>query len=62
MTEKKIQWKWHDNGDLSIWNILEATRSHPVTGEEIWFNQIHANHCTYYKAHPNVIKSYFLPH
>lgn len=54
MKEKNISWKWQENGNLTIWNTIPATRLHPVTGKEIWFNQINANHYTYYKCHPDV--------
>lgn len=53
MKEKNISWKWQENGNLTIWNTIPATRLHPVTGKEIWFNQINANHYTYYKCHPD---------
>ena len=54
MKEKNFNWTWNDNGSLSVWYVGEATVKHPVTGETISFNQIHANHCSYYHSHPAV--------
>jgi alpha-ketoglutarate-dependent taurine dioxygenase len=30
---------WTEDGDLRIRQVRPATRRHPVTGEEVWFNQ-----------------------
>lgn len=35
-----MDYLWRDNGDLEVWNILPATKRHPVTGETCWFNQV----------------------
>merc|ERR1739841_108734 len=32
--------------------VFPAVRPHPKTGEPCWFNQLHAHHYTFYKAHP----------
>ncbi|XP_002165175.1 dapdiamide synthesis protein DdaC [Hydra vulgaris] len=52
MAKSNMNWKWHPNGDLQMWNIVDAVIEHPVTKETIWFNQIHSNHYSYYKFHP----------
>ena len=54
MRIKRIDWKWYDNGDLTIWTTLPATVKHPITKEDIWFNQAAGHHCSYYKSHPMV--------
>jgi len=54
LKRQKIDWEWKENGDLTIWNILPAFIQHPVTHEEIWFNQVISNHCTYHQSHPMV--------
>ena len=54
MESQNINWTWNDDGSLSMWNNVDAMRQHPVTGENIWFNQVTASHCSYYKAHPSV--------
>lgn len=48
----KYEWKWHDDGALSYWQVFPAIRIHPKTGERVWFNQIQAHHDTFYRAHP----------
>ena len=48
------EWEWQNNGDLVIWYTMPAFLTHPVTGEDIWFNQASSNHFTYYKFHPMV--------
>jgi len=52
MKRQGIKWEWKQNDDLSMYNIVDATRQHPVTKESVWFNQVTANHSTYYQAHP----------
>nr|WKF59115.1 hypothetical protein HUO10_003624 [Paraburkholderia busanensis] len=33
---------WLDDGSLQLWQeVLPATRVHPRTGDELWFNQLH---------------------
>jgi len=51
MGEKGISWEWIGDGNLSFYNIVDATRQHPVTKEQVWFNSIISHH-TYYKVHP----------
>ncbi|XP_066910285.1 dapdiamide synthesis protein DdaC-like [Clytia hemisphaerica] len=52
MENQGFEWKWKSNGDVTIWYQLPAFFTQPHSGEEIWFNQATANHCTYYKSHP----------
>jgi alpha-ketoglutarate-dependent taurine dioxygenase len=35
---------WRDDGGLCLSDTLPATRIHPVTEEEVWFNQAHIFH------------------
>ena len=41
LTERGANYEWHDDGSLSIYNDLPGVTTHPETGEEIFFNQIH---------------------
>jgi alpha-ketoglutarate-dependent taurine dioxygenase len=34
-----IEFRWTDDEDLRIRQVRPATRMHPATGEEVWFNQ-----------------------
>ena len=54
MKREHMSWEWQPNGDLSLWHLSNATINHPVTGEEIWFNQVTLGHCSYYKSYPTV--------
>jgi hypothetical protein len=38
------QWEWADGGVLRISQLRPATALHPVTGEEVWFNQADGFH------------------
>jgi alpha-ketoglutarate-dependent taurine dioxygenase len=38
-SEGKVDFDWNRNGDLKLREIRPATAIHPVTGEEVWFNQ-----------------------
>jgi alpha-ketoglutarate-dependent taurine dioxygenase len=38
-SEGKVDFDWNRNGDLELREIRPATAIHPVTGEEVWFNQ-----------------------
>lgn len=33
-------WSWQDDGGLRVSQVRPATTVHPVTGEEVWFNQV----------------------
>jgi hypothetical protein len=39
-----IQTKWRDDGSLCTFRTASATRTHPVTGREVWFNHSHLFH------------------
>jgi alpha-ketoglutarate-dependent taurine dioxygenase len=39
-----IQWKWLPDGRLRTTQVCAATAVHPLTGEELWFNQAHVFH------------------
>ncbi|KAF4669434.1 hypothetical protein FOZ61_004197 [Perkinsus olseni] len=45
-------WKWNDDDSLEYWKVYPAIVPHPVTGERCWFNQIHAQHKSFYYSHP----------
>lgn len=36
----EMDYRWRDNGDLEVCNVLPASKPHPITGEICWFNQI----------------------
>ncbi|GAB3890692.1 hypothetical protein GCM10029964_062640 [Kibdelosporangium lantanae] len=38
------RFSWTDGGDLRIRQIRPAVREHPVTGEQVWFNQAEQFH------------------
>jgi alpha-ketoglutarate-dependent taurine dioxygenase len=37
--DQQLQLTWDDKGGALITNILPAVRTHPLTGEKVWFNQ-----------------------
>jgi non-ribosomal peptide synthetase component F/alpha-ketoglutarate-dependent taurine dioxygenase len=40
-----IQWEWLDGGEaLRTWRVCPAFRRHPVTGDELFFNQLQVHH------------------
>ena len=39
-----IQYEWLDDGELRTRQICQGTARHPVTGDEVWFNQAHLFH------------------
>ena len=39
-TQARIAFEWHDDGSLTTRNVRPATVTHPITHEEVWFNQI----------------------
>jgi alpha-ketoglutarate-dependent taurine dioxygenase len=41
-----IERAWNSDGDLDTRQTLPAVRTHPVTGEKVWFNQAHLFHVT----------------
>ena len=52
LEEKGWKWEWRSNNKLCVWYTNPGFIDHPYTGERIWFNQLHSNHATYYKAYP----------
>eukprot|EP00112_Aurelia_sp_Birch-Aquarium-sp1_P008762 Seg1974.4 transcript_id=Seg1974.4/GoldUCD/mRNA.D3Y31 product="Dapdiamide synthesis protein DdaC" protein_id=Seg1974.4/GoldUCD/D3Y31 len=53
MKMRNFEWKWHSDNNLTFWYLLDAFAPHYVTGEKVWFNQAHAMHASYFKAHPS---------
>lgn len=39
-----IELRWRDDGGLTLTEVRPATAVHPVTGEEVWFNQADGFH------------------
>ncbi|MHC1548035.1 TauD/TfdA family dioxygenase [Phyllobacterium sp. K27] len=39
-----IQWEWLDDGRLRTRQLCQAVTTHPLTGENLWFNQAHLFH------------------
>lgn len=39
-----IRFRWKDDGGLTLSEVRPATTLHPVTGEEVWFNQADGFH------------------
>lgn len=44
--ERDIGFAWQPNGGLRIQEVRPAVRTHPVTGERVWFNQVHLWHAS----------------
>lgn len=44
--------RWNDDGSLTVTQIQPAARTHPKTGEEVWFNQADQFHPS---THPKAI-------
>lgn len=42
--QQNIHWEWLDDGQLRTRQICQAVAKHPVTGEDLWFNQAHLFH------------------
>ena len=42
--QNRLEWEWRGPDGLRTWQVLPATRRHPVTGDEVWFNQAHLFH------------------
>ena len=42
--ENSILFKWKDGDTLNITHIHDAVRTHPLTKENVWFNQAHIFH------------------
>lgn len=39
-----VRFKWRNDGRLTLTEVRPATASHPLTGEEVWFNQADGFH------------------
>ncbi len=39
-----INFEWKDDGGLTLSEVRPATATHPITGEEVWFNQAEGFH------------------
>jgi len=48
-----ISLEWSDGDVLTTRQVAQATTSHPITGEDVWFNQAHLFHVS---AHPPAIR------
>ena len=53
LREGGFDFKWTSEGGLRKWEVIDAIRSHPVTGEESWANMITAMHCSVFDNHPD---------
>jgi alpha-ketoglutarate-dependent taurine dioxygenase len=42
--QSKVDFRWKENGGLWLSQIRPAVTTHPVTGEEVWFNQADGFH------------------
>ncbi len=42
LDERDITYQWLDDGSLKYWTRMEATATHPATGELLSFNQLYA--------------------
>ncbi|WP_432721086.1 TauD/TfdA family dioxygenase [Jeongeupia wiesaeckerbachi] len=46
----QIQCEWLDDGELRTRQVCQGTARHPVTGDEVWFNQAHLFHVSALEA------------
>lgn len=44
--EMDIEFAWQPRGGLRIQEVRPALRTHPTTGERVWFNQVHLWHAS----------------
>ena len=58
LEDRGYTWEWGENNSLRYWQNFPAIRSHPKTGERVWFNQIHAHHKSFYECHPAFANSF----
>ncbi|MEN3811872.1 TauD/TfdA family dioxygenase [Chromobacterium piscinae] len=42
--DTNLDYRWLDDGSLTVSHVGGATARHPATGEEIWFNQLSTQH------------------
>jgi hypothetical protein len=52
LKKQGYSFKWRDDDSLDYWQTFKQVLPHPITGERCWFNQIHAQHKTFYFDHP----------
>ncbi|XP_070568314.1 dapdiamide synthesis protein DdaC-like [Ptychodera flava] len=52
MAKHERSYRWESDGALTSWFRRPAFRNHPITGEEVWFNQVHSQNATYFQDHP----------
>ena len=50
--EQGYNFMWDPRGDLFLWVIRPAVIAHPLTGDNIWFNQAAFSHGSYFKSMP----------
>ncbi|XP_002735575.1 dapdiamide synthesis protein DdaC-like [Saccoglossus kowalevskii] len=55
LTKHNYDFEWTQNDSLLYSHVIPAFICHPTTGEELWFNQIHLHHATFFKCHPKWI-------
>jgi alpha-ketoglutarate-dependent taurine dioxygenase len=44
LAERGVSYEWLEDGSLNMWTTLPSTTTHPVTGDVLLFNQLHAQH------------------
>lgn len=52
MTKKGYDWSWGEDDSLTYWSNFQPVKAHPVTGEKVFFHQIHPHHKSFYTNHP----------
>ena len=52
LKENGYSYEW-EKDCLFYWNNLPPFISHARTGEQLWFNQVTANHCSYHASSPH---------
>ena len=52
LTSRGYTFEWGEDNSLRYYQNFPAVRTHPTTGERVWFNQIHAHHKSFYECHP----------
>ncbi|XP_077977822.1 dapdiamide synthesis protein DdaC-like [Glandiceps talaboti] len=55
LEEQGMTYHWHKDGALTYRYHLSAFTTNPKTGEELWFNQLHLNHASYFKVSPHFV-------
>ncbi len=53
MAERGFDFDWDSDDHLTYSYVRPATTTHPITGEEIWFNQLVSHHASYFDGYPN---------